>query len=174
MKNQGAHFLPECPSEQARVSPGHRWGNGDITDVLWVSRRARKSGRSHQMAPSCRLPLPLRRKRKYIGGRGFTAIGAIPARDSSVRHQADGHGVGGQSQLPLRARQEFPELLYGDSNSTLAIQDHRVGSIHTRQAFVRPASGPEPSSPIALSAGMARRVSAGRHVLRTLCGGLPL
>ena|SRR5579862_9859151 len=115
MENQDTHLLSERALETPRVAPGDSRSDGDVAQV----RRG--------FSRPCSLPLPI----PFIGTKGQNirgtlpaAVCAIPTRHTGVTDQADTHGLNGQSKNALCAGEEFIEILDGNVNAALAIQDH--------------------------------------------------
>src|SRR5579864_6042026 len=114
VKDKNAHLVIKGATKAARVSFRHRRGDGNIADIL---RRVICSSGVNKMlsrasissAPSLGFA-SIRCKRQYIRGASFATIGAVPAGDLSVAHQANGERVLRQPQPAPRTSKKFVEV----------------------------------------------------------------
>src|SRR6266852_7408938 len=124
VEDKDLHFLIEGAAEAASIAPGDGWRDGDIAEIRFGSRGS-KCFRPIRFCEGRSIKLgSIDWKGQYIGGAFFATVGAIPVGHLGVVNQADDERAGRKAEAAKGALEKFVEFSNGNTNATLAIEDH--------------------------------------------------
>src|SRR6266481_506418 len=127
VEDKNPHFFAEGTAEAARVAPGDSWRDGNIAEIRIGSRGSNwlrpvrfREGRTIALRS-------IGWKGQYIGGAIFATVGAIPAGHLGIVNQANRERAGRKAEAAKGALEKYIEVSNGNTNATLAIEDHGNG-----------------------------------------------
>ena len=134
VKNKNAHFQVEGVAPAESVAARHGGRDGDVSEIVTRKSRRRSGRRKACGARTTRLTMlstgggfclrAICWKGQYICWTIFATVGAIPASDLRVGNQSDGERARREAQALASGGEEFLQAGNGNTNATLAIEDH--------------------------------------------------
>lgn len=127
MEDQNPHFFTEAAAEAASIATRDSWRDSNIAEIgiglsgsHWSRPIRFREGRTIQLGS-------IGWKGQYIGGALFATVGAIPAGHLGIVNQANRERASRYTQAAKGALEKFVEFSNGNTNATLAIEDHGDG-----------------------------------------------